>query len=234
MPTAPASVAVVPLTAASPPRDLPSGPPGKVFTYRRRDFLAGGAGEPQAFLVEMVEPGAVIPPHFHREDEFQIVVDGGGSLGKHPLGGVAVHFADAYTPYGPIVVGGDGLAFFTLRARSDPGALYMPGSRASMLRKARRSVAAEVPAEDGLTALWPPHDDGLGAWVARAPAGAPLPDPPGDGGRYYLVVEGAAAHGAAPLPRWSCAWSAAGAARPRLVAGSSGAAIVIAQFPAAS
>ena len=122
------TLATTPAGAATPSRALESGPPGKVFTYHRIDYLASlpGAGEPQAFLVEMPEPGSVIPPHFHREDEFQVVVAGNGSLGKHALEGVAVHFADAYTPYGPIRVGPAGLTFFTLRARADPGAEYMP------------------------------------------------------------------------------------------------------------
>ena len=89
-----------------------------VFTFHRTDYLASppGSGGPQAFLVKMHEPGSVIPPHFHVEDEFQVVVAGGGSLGKHALEGVAVHFAEAYTPYGPIRTGPDGLVFFTQRA----------------------------------------------------------------------------------------------------------------------
>jgi hypothetical protein len=226
-------IAAIPRAAAAAPRDLESGPPGKVFTYRRSDFLAppAGAGAPQAFLVEMPTPGAVIPPHFHREDEFQVVVAGGGSLGKHALDGVTVHFADAYTPYGPIRVGPDGLAFFTLRARADAGAQYMPESRAAMIRKARRSVAASLPAGGEMVDLWSPHDDGLAAWIVRARPRAELAHPPGDGGRYYLIVEGSVVHGGRELPRWSCVWTGPGTARPRLRAGVAGADVVVAQFP---
>ena len=227
------TLATVPSGFATAPRDLDSGPPGKVFTYRRRDYLVSppGAGEPQAFLVEMPEPGAVIPPHFHVEDEFQVIVAGGGRLGKHALDGVLVHFAEAYTPYGPIRVGPDGLAFFTLRAKADPGALYMPESRARLARKARRNVAASVPAEGPGATLWPVHDDGLGAWVVRAGPGEAVTSPPGDGGRYYLVVAGAAAEGETALPLWSCAWRAPGAPHPALVAGPDGARVVVVQFP---
>ena len=227
------TLATIPRSAAAPPRALASGPAGKVFTYLRSDYLASppGAGEPQAFLVEMPEPGAVIPPHFHREDEFQVVVAGNGSLGVHALERVAVHFADAYTPYGPIRVGPAGLAFFTLRARADAGAEYMPESRARMARKARRSVAADVPPQGETAALWPIHADGLGAWIVRARPGEAVASPPGDGGRYYLIVAGSAAGGATALTRWSCVWKPAGAVHPALSAGPDGADIVVVQFP---
>ena len=215
-----------------------------MFTFHRTDYLASppGSGEPQAFLVKMHEPGSVIPPHFHVEDEFQVVVAGGGSLGKHALEGVAVHFAEAYTPYGPIRTGPDGLVFFTLRAKADPGAEYMPESRARMIRKARRNVAAHVPAHGESAPLWPVHADGLGAWFVRAPAGATVEAPrdAGDGGttrgggRYYLVVEGAATHEGTALPHWSCVWTAAGAEAPALLAGPDGVGIVVVQFPARS
>ena len=229
-------VASIPRPAATPGRELESGPAGKVFTYRRSDFLVAtaGAAQPQAFLVEMPDPGAVIPPHFHREDEFQIVVAGGGSLGKHALAGTVVHFADAYTPYGPIRVGPVGLTFFTLRARADAGAQYMPESRASMLRKARRSIAAVVPPDGGTGPLWAPHDDGLAAWSVRLAPGAILAHPPGDGARYYLVLDGDLVHEDDELPCWSCVWADGHAARPRLRAADAGAHLVVAQFPRAA
>ena len=224
----------IPPSAAAPTRTSHSGPEGKVFSFLRTDYLASrpGSGGPQAFLVEVREPGAVVPPHFHVEDEFQVIVGGSGSLGKHALDGLAVHFAEAYTPYGPIRTGPEGLAFFTLRAKADPGAEYMPESRARLIRKARRNVAADVPAK-GSTELWPTHDDGLGAWIVRAEAGAPLGIPPGRGGRYYVVGEGSAVHGGAALPRWSCVWAAAGAPSPALIAGAEGAGVLVVQFPGA-
>jgi hypothetical protein len=225
--------AVVPRAAAASPRELESGPPGKVFTYRRSDFLMppSGADAPQAFLVEMPTPGAVIPPHFHREDEFQVVVAGSGSLGKHALGGVAVHFADAYTPYGPIRVGPEGLTFFTLRARADAGAQYMPESRTALVRKARRSIAAEVGPGRETTALWSAHDDGLAAWIVAAGPNTHVEHPPGGGGRYYLVVAGSITHDADELARWSCVWAGPREERPRLIAGPMGAELVVVQFP---
>jgi len=90
---------------------------------------------PMAFLVEK-DPGAVVHPHFHRADQYQVVVAGGGRLGRHALAGVEVHYTDAYSAYGPIVAGEDGIAWFTLRNAWDPGARYMRDARAE-LRAAR-------------------------------------------------------------------------------------------------
>src|SRR5690349_6962692 len=222
----------IPPSAAAPARSSHSGPVGKVFEFLRTDYLVApaGSGRPKAFRVQMGEPGSVIPPHFHVEDEFQVVVAGSGRLGKHALEGITVHFAEAYTPYGPIRTGSDGLTFFTLRAKADPGAEYMPESRARLARKARRNVAAHV-SPGPSAALWPMHADGLGAWVARAGSGEAVQVPSGDGGRYYLVVEGSATRGATALPRWSCIWTAAGADAPVIIAGPNGVGVVIVQFP---
>ena len=43
---------------------------------------------PMAFLVEK-EPRAVVKPHFHQADQYQVVVQGGGRLGTHDVGTVA-------------------------------------------------------------------------------------------------------------------------------------------------
>ena len=101
---------------------------------------------PQAFLVELEKPGHIIKPHFHHVDQFQIVVDGGGTLGKHELQPVTVHYTDSFTPYGPIVAGDEGLKFFNFRPCADVGAEYMPGSRERLLRHAGRNLVAETDA----------------------------------------------------------------------------------------
>ena len=83
---------------------------------------------PMAFLVEK-GPGAVTRPHFHQADQFQVVVAGRGMLGDHELRDGAVHYTDAYSAYGPIVAGKQGIWWFTLRNRWDRGARYMPAER---------------------------------------------------------------------------------------------------------
>ena len=103
----------------------------------RTNFLTHPEGadvteEPMGFLVEGNHE-RVIRPHFHENDQFQVIVSGGGALGKHNLVVNAVHFSRAYTPYGPINFGADGLGFLTLRARKDPGAQYLPEERDKLI-----------------------------------------------------------------------------------------------------
>src|SRR3954468_22483128 len=79
---------------------------------------------PQVYLVEM-EPDTVIEPHFHQVDQFQVMVSGAGMLGRNPAAPILIHYADHSTAYGPIHAGPCGLSFFTVRARSDPGGIYL-------------------------------------------------------------------------------------------------------------
>ena len=66
-----------------------------------------------------------------------MVVQGGGRLGTHDVGTVAVHYTDAWSAYGPIVAADDGISWFTLRNAWDSGARYMPAAR-DQLRVARQ------------------------------------------------------------------------------------------------
>lgn len=83
----------------------------------------------QAFEVHLTTQKGVVPPHYHEVDQYQVVVGGSGTLGKHGLPMGAVHYTDRYTPYGPITAGDDGLQFFTLRLDPVLGSNYMPESR---------------------------------------------------------------------------------------------------------
>ena len=96
---------------------------------------AAGVLYPMAFLVEK-EPHAVTKPHFHQADQYQVIVQGGGRLGTHDVGTVAVHYTDAWSAYGPIVAADEGISWFTLRNAWDSGARYMPAAR-EQLRAAR-------------------------------------------------------------------------------------------------
>src|SRR5689334_4187370 len=120
----------------------------------RTDFLGKqGDGtvhelEPQAFLIEM-SANEVIVPHFHAVDQFQIFTSGSGSIGrgKDAYQPLAVHYADHHTGYGPINAGPHGYSYFTLRAKSDAGAVYLhnPGYREKLKpSKKRHGVAAGI------------------------------------------------------------------------------------------
>lgn len=98
-----------------------------------------GSLSPTLFLVEQ-GPGSILPPHFHRQNEFQLVVKGGGSIGAHVVSEFTLHYAGAYTGYGPIVPGPQGLAYFTIRAVFESGGLMLPESRHEMARGPKRQL----------------------------------------------------------------------------------------------
>jgi hypothetical protein len=209
----------------------------------------GTALYPMAFLVEK-DPGAVVRPHFHRADQYQVVVSGGGRLGLHALDGVEVHYTDAYSAYGPIVAAEDGVAWFTLRNAWDPGARYMTESRAE-LRAARaenfrhrEAVAGAIhPLSDAALAALPeatcqpilgPNPDGLATWHCKLPPSAALrgPDPTQGGGQFWIVLAGSlSTGGSAPLPPRSCAFVAPDDGALAVQAGESGAEALCLQFP---
>lgn len=103
-----------------------------------------GRSEPQAFVVRLGPQADGIRVHFHPVDQFQLVVQGSGQLGGHELRPGSLHYADAFTPYGPITPGPEGIGFFTIRTVTDAGANYMPESRSS-LRASLASGASRDP-----------------------------------------------------------------------------------------
>jgi hypothetical protein len=213
--------------------------------YWRNGLIASPAEDavaPQAFLVEQ-DPGTVIEPHFHLENEFQVMVGGSGSLGRHFVEPVSVHYAGAHTGYGPITAGSDGLAYFTLRARMDSGAQFLPGARGKMQRVPKRHLLGKpvLPGEaSGLAArrdlqvleVLEPQADGIASWMMRLPAGATAaaPSHPG-GGRFLLVIGGMLELGGERLPRLAAAFVSADEPAPLLRAGNEGLELLVLQFP---
>ena len=69
----------------------------------------------------------IIPSHFHAVNQFQVVVEGEGTLGKRAVYPWTVHYTNGFTGYGPLCAAAAGMAFFTLRNRWDAGgARYFP------------------------------------------------------------------------------------------------------------
>ena len=212
--------------------------------YWRNGLIASPAEDavaPQAFLVEQ-DPGTVIEPHFHLQDEFQVMVGGSGSLGRHAVQPVSVHYAGAHTGYGPITAGSEGLDYFTLRSRMDTGAQFLPGARDKMQRVPKRHLLGPVlaPCEASdlaarqapeVVALIEPQADGIAAWMLRVPAGnsSVAPVHPG-GGRFLLVIGGVLELNGERLPRLSTAFVSAEESMPLLCAGSEGLEVLLLQF----
>lgn len=182
-------------------RNLPNGHFGWRTDFIRRPEDKS-IDTPMAFLAEG-SAHRVLRTHFHTVDQYQVMYNGSGALGKTPVGRGAVHFSRAYTPYGPITYSDKGLGFITLRAHRDPGAQYLPESREVLEQVANRTpwqVTAVpdfdlVPGErgvamkalEGLTG-----HDGLAGWSVKLNAGAKAyaPDPAKGDGQYILVMKG--------------------------------------------
>ncbi len=107
-----------------------------------QESASEASGAPHAFLIEQ-DPDTTILPHFHRQNQFQVIVGGGGSLGRHAVQPLLVHYAGAYTGYGPIVCGVQEVQYLTLRPRYDSGAQFMPEARERLVRGPKKHFSSE-------------------------------------------------------------------------------------------
>jgi len=212
--------------------------------FFKSEFITSPPGEsvaPQSFLVEQ-DADSVILPHFHLQDEFQVVVQGGGTFGRHPVRPLSVHFAAAHTGYGPINSGPQGLWYFTLRPRMDAGAKFLPESRNEMRKGPKRQVLGaplevsedcsrntEASREEAL----PPQTDGLGGWLLRIPPNGSIAPPAlRDGfGRFYVVVAGRARIAEDDLARWATVFVTPDEEAVEVRADVGGAEVLVLQFP---
>jgi hypothetical protein len=193
---------------------------------------------PQGFFTDF-GPNFLINPHFHRVDQFQIIVRGEAKLGKQPLVPVTIHYADGFTPYGPIVCGAEGMAFFNLRSHSDVGGYPMPGSRAELERRAGRTWTehTRLALDDQsrslkIQSLVDLQDDGLGAFeIVAGPGVSLLSDVVAGACRYELILAGSLEIGGQSLPRHSCVFASAGEVLDSRRAGPDGVHLLDLQLP---
>ena len=200
---------------------------------------------PVGFLVEQ-DPNSTVRAHFHEADQFQVVVGGSGQMASHPIEGIAVHYTNAHSPYGPIIAGDQGVHYFTLRNSYDRTARYMPESRLDLRQSPRVFREATVPPQAALppatlanvqlsrTEILPPQEDGLGSWRYRLPAGAQIsgPDPRTGAGQYWLVLGGELiSENPAPLPPFSLIFVSPDETPFKAIAGANGLEILCMQYP---
>ncbi len=221
-------------------RQVPTG------TAWRTSFIDPEENNPlsaQAFLVEGTA-GRVIKSHFHDHDQYQVVVSGGGLMGKHPLQVNAVHFSRRHTPYGPIVFGEQQLGFLTLRAQKDPGAQYLddPEKRGKLMAVENRKPfqATETPRFEPTTPDAALHtfadlraEDGLASFsMSVAPnARAIAPDPAHSNGQYLIVVRGSLHYEGREYKALSVAFVKPQEGPFELVAGAEGLDVLVLHFP---
>lgn len=160
---------------------------------------------PTAFLAQY-DPGDRSCTHFHAVDQFQILVKGKGQLGRHEVSPYYVHFARAYTPYGPLHADEKtGWTFMTLRTRYDAGAQRLPGALPKLMQVPGRkpwqvTTTAAFPAPgSGVSVQDIPeirNDQGLFVKALTMAPGArtAAPAPSGGDGQYVVVVKGSLLH----------------------------------------
>lgn len=84
----------------------------------RSTYTENRPGMPQVLLVEQ-SPCSELLPHYHASDQFQIFVQGEGTLGKHRLQPISIHYTNRHTSYGPIIAGDKGIQYYVMRPSFD-------------------------------------------------------------------------------------------------------------------
>ncbi|HPU53301.1 MAG TPA: hypothetical protein PK359_17205 [Burkholderiaceae bacterium] len=221
--------------------ELPSG-----FSYHKGEWMESGDDpllSPTMFLVEQ-PAGKELPTHWHRENQFQVVVAGSGHMGRHEIAPIMVHYAGAYSGYGPIIPGPEGVKYFTIRAVFEQGAMMAATQLANMIRGPKRQESTEryqPLGEAGLAGLAnarcvdliEPAADKLAAQVWQLPPGASAQalDPAGSSGQFLMVLSGGLRHGDQVLHEWETVFVSADEPAQRLQASESGAEVLLLQIP---
>ncbi|WP_082525078.1 hypothetical protein [Pseudorhodoferax sp. Leaf274] len=210
--------------------------------FFKSEWMESGDDPLRSPTISLIEqaPHSTLGTHFHRQNQFQLFVHGGGTIGRDTLAPVTVHYAGAYTGYGPLVAGAEGIHYFTIRPVCESGAIPAGQAREQMVRGPKRHVQAGPIAcmpPGSLAALQAPQSedviavaqDGLGARVHRLPPHAWLQPavPPATDCTFAVVLGGSLAQGGRTLQRWdSLAWWA-DEAPPPLQAGPQGAECIL-------
>jgi hypothetical protein len=224
----------------------------KVSSNYRTEFIGARTAtvenSPEAFLIEM-PPVNTIPPHFHQVDQYQVFVAGAGTLGRHGISLIGLHYVDHHTAYGPINSGALGLSFFTIRTKSDPGAIFLqrPDHKDFLKPTKKRylmadhiGISTELALKNrtdvALENVFPEADqsDGFGSYVLRmGPDMQTQMDPSLTGGQFILVVNGSLRFSGGMYPEWSTIYGGPNDVPPQLNSGADGLEALVLNFPRA-
>jgi hypothetical protein len=196
----------------------------------------------EAFVVQAID--RVVEPHFHPVDQFQILLGNRGSLYQRtPIPSIMLHYADAYSTYGPLIGANPPLRFFTLRAKPTRETWYMPKDREHLLYRGKRHFTfdieqfmAENPLGHGVMstdAMIEPADDGLAAWIVSVGPQMKfqVPSSSRSSGQYLFVAEGTLDADGTQHPAQSLAWQDPDLDILQLQAGLGGCRLLVLQFP---
>lgn len=196
---------------------------------------------PTVFLAEQ-PPDYTLHTHFHRQNQFQLFVDGTGMLGPASVDPVTVHYAGAYTGYGPLVSGPQGLKYFTIRPVFDTGFIPATEAREKMVRGPKRHAQATIGAPwsaERLAALESVEDHfavaperGLAVRHLRLPPNTrwQLAHVADSTGAFLFVLSGTALAAGGQLSLWESVFAGAEETLD-VVAGDSGAELVALHVP---
>lgn len=210
----------------------------------RTEYVGFTPGEPnrgQAWLLDST-PHRVLRAHYHETDQFQVIIDGDGMMGKHHLVPHLIHFSRAHTPYGPILWGEKGMGLLTIRPRKDTlGApQFMPESREKMKQIPGRkpwqlSAMARYPATGTAIERMEEFRDerGLAVYAATVAPGASLvaPPPAHSDGQFILVMRGSMLYQGQAWPAFSVVYLTEEEQSFTMVAGPDGLNALVLNFP---
>lgn len=215
-------------------------------TFHKAEWMESGEDPVLSPTVSLIEQpaGFEFMSHFHRQNQFQIFVDGSGAIGPHALAPVVVHYAGAYTGYGPLVAGPRGLQYFTLRPVAEAGFIPVAEHGERMIRGPKRHAQSQqiaVTPPEALRRLRQIEDshvialaeDGMGARLLRMPPGHSLEvqHPPGCQGQFIFVLDGAVDLAGREIARWEQLYATRDQPLARLTASAAGAQVLCLSVP---
>ncbi|GAB7541161.1 hypothetical protein [Cupriavidus sp. 8B] len=216
------------------------------FSFHRSEWMQTGSDpqlSPTVFLVE--QPAhSVLPAHFHTQNQFQVFKQGSGSLGSRAVGPGSVHYAGAFTGYGPLVAGPQGLSYFTIRAAFETGANFLPVARDKLRRGPKRHAHGpthEPRTIEQLRALKAPVRAELIGADGNEPEAFALQLPPFSevnvpaargSGQFQLVLAGELSAPECRLQEWESRFMSTGEHGGACRAGPDGLHLLVLQMPA--
>jgi hypothetical protein len=215
------------------------------FSFHRSEWMQSDQApglSPTVFLVEQ-PANAVLAPHFHTQNQFQVVKAGNGTLGAHAVGPGSVHYAGAFTGYGPLVAGPAGLSYFTIRAVYETGANFLPAARDRLRRGPKRNAHGPVHEPLAIEALRGLESvrqipliapqDGLEAYALQLPPSSRLEPVEAHGsGQFQLVLAGVLETPQRQLQAWESRYLSPGEDASGCLVGDSGVHLLVLHMPA--